>query len=168
MLCWSAGNLPKGWTNNDQESLSYVRVTGKAYQLQEAILRWSLLGPCLSELTHLSPCKKIKNKKVGYLQEGHLLALAFPRWLLAVRGGSLCKALSSVCPTACAWGTLVATDLSWLCDYMNSKSSFLITKECIVLFPMFYCLQHPIESSTYCLLKRVFLFMKNSLEPNEV
>jgi hypothetical protein len=44
--------------DNDQELLSCVMVTGKAYQLQEAILT-----PYLSELTHCRPCQKKKKKK---------------------------------------------------------------------------------------------------------
>ena len=35
------------------------------------------LGSCLSELTHLSPYKR-----VGHLQEGYFLDLPFLRWLL--------------------------------------------------------------------------------------
>jgi hypothetical protein len=52
-------------------------ITEKAYQLQEAILRWSLFGTLPQKLTHLNPCKRL-----AHLQEGHLLALAFPKWLL--------------------------------------------------------------------------------------
>jgi hypothetical protein len=59
-----------GWTNA-QESLVSIRVAGKEYQLQEAILRQSHLEPCLSKLTHPR-----SYKKVGHLQESPLLALA--------------------------------------------------------------------------------------------
>jgi len=54
-------------------------MTGKAYQLQEAILRWRVIGtlPSNSSITHLV-------KMVGHLQEGHLLFLAYPRWLLTL------------------------------------------------------------------------------------
>ena len=41
----------------------------------------SLLGPCLIELTHRRPCKS-RVAGGGYLQEVHLLTLAYPRWLL--------------------------------------------------------------------------------------
>ena len=47
-----------GWANAP-ESLVTVRVTGKAYQLQESILRQSHLGPCLSKLTRPRPYRKV-------------------------------------------------------------------------------------------------------------
>lgn len=56
-----------GWSSA-QESVGYVIVTGYAYQLQEEILSWSLLGSCLSELSYPRP-----SKNMGHLKESHLL-----------------------------------------------------------------------------------------------
>jgi hypothetical protein len=54
-------------------------MTGKAYQLQETILRWSLFG-----FRHQAYPLQTMKKMVGHLQEGHLLAFVYPRGLLIV------------------------------------------------------------------------------------
>ena len=67
-----------GWANA-QEFIAYVIVIGKSVSGVRSNPEAKSLGDLSSQRSHifLSPCKK-----VGHLQKGHLLALAFPRWLL--------------------------------------------------------------------------------------